>query len=327
MNAELLDRLSIITPEEREILDGRGDIDKRLYTDNEKMIVESEMLLDAGKLITVRPHTRFIHFPLHTHNYIEMVYMCSGSTTHIINGGEVLLKKGEILLLNKNASHEILPAMQDDVAINFIILPQFFDRTLQLMGDEQNLIRDFLVDCLKSSGSEVGYLHFKVAEVLPIQNLVENLIWTLVNDQVNKRSINQYTMAVLFLQLMNHTDKISSGGSFSEREFDLTVLRYIEENYRGGELTDLAGEMHYDVYWLSREIKKRLGGNFTELVQIKRLNHAAFLLANTALSVSEIAAYVGYENSSYFYRIFAKKFGVTPKKYRDSRAAPNSSAE
>lgn len=161
--------------------------------------------------------------------------------------------------------------------------------------------------------------------MLPIQNLVENLIWTLVNDQANKRSINQYTMAVLFLQLMNHTDKISSG--FAEREFDLTVLRYIEENYRGGELTELAGRMHYDVYWLSREIKKRLGGNFTELVQIKRLNHAAFLLANTSLSVSEIAVYVGYENSSYFYRIFAKKFGVTPKKYRDSRAAPNRSAE
>ena len=291
------------------------------------MIFDSETLLDAGKLITVRPHTRFIHFPLHTHNYIEMVYMCGGSTTHIVNGNEVLLKKGEILLLNKNASQEILPAMQDDIAVNFIILPQFFDRTLQLMGDDENLIRDFLVDCLKSSNSEVGYLHFKVAEVLPIQNLVENLIWTLVNDQVNKRSINQYTMAVLFLQLMNHTDKISSGGSFAQGEFDLAVLRYIEENYRGGELIELAKQMHYDVYWLSREIKKRLGSNFTELVQIKRLNHAAFLLANTALSVSEIAVYVGYENSSYFYRIFSQKFGMTPKKYRDSHTVPHSRGE
>lgn len=70
MNAELLDRLSIITPEEQEILDGRGDIDKRLYTDSDKMIIESEMLLDAGKLITVRPHTRFVHFPLHTHGHL-----------------------------------------------------------------------------------------------------------------------------------------------------------------------------------------------------------------------------------------------------------------
>lgn len=57
MNAELLDRLSIITPEEQEILDGRGDIDKRLYTDSDKMI-------------TVRPHTRFVHFPLHTHGHL-----------------------------------------------------------------------------------------------------------------------------------------------------------------------------------------------------------------------------------------------------------------
>lgn len=318
MNAELLKKLSMITREEQEILDGRRGIDKRLYTDGDKMTVNSEVLLDTGKLITVRPHTRFIHFPRHTHNFIEMVYMCNGSTTHIINGSEVLLKKGEILLLNKNASQEILPAMQDDIAVNFIILPQFFDRTLQLMGGDENLIRDFLVDCLKSSNSELGYLHFRVAEVLPIQNLVENLIWTLVYDQVNKRSINQYTMAVLFLQLMNHTDKISSGGSPADGEFNLAVLRYIEENYRGGGLMELAGQMHYDVYWLSREIKKRLGSNFTELIQIKRLNHAAFLLANTSLSVSEIAMYVGYENSSYFYRIFGQKFGMTPRKYRCS---------
>lgn len=318
MDSGLLESLSMITDEEKEILDGRRDIDKGLYTDAEKLIVDSGKLLDAGKLITVRPHTRFIHFPKHTHNFIEMVYMCKGSTTHIINGEKVVLEQGEILLLNQNSSQEIYPAMEGDIAVNFIILPQFFDKTLQLMGESESLIRDFLVECLKSNHSSVGYLHFKVTNVLPIQNLVENLIWTLVNDQTNKRSINQYTMAVLFLLLMNHTDKITASGNFADQEFNLSVLRYIEENYKTGELSQLAENLHYDVYWLSREIKKRFGCNFTELVQIKRLNHAAFLLKNTKLPVSEIAAYVGYENSSYFHRIFSTKFGMTPKVYRNS---------
>lgn len=236
MDSGLLESLSMITDEEKEILDGRRDIDKGLYTDAEKLIVDSGKLLDAGKLITVRPHTRFIHFPKHTHNFIEMVYMCKGSTTHIINDEKVVLEQGEILLLNQNSSQEIYPAMEDDIAVNFIILPQFFDKTLQLMGESENLIRDFLVECLKSNHSSVGYLHFKVTDVLPIQNLVENLIWTLVNDQTNKRSINQYTMAVLFLLLMNHTDKITASGNFADQEFNLSVLRYIEENYKTGEL-------------------------------------------------------------------------------------------
>lgn len=320
MDGRLLEQLSRITPEEQEILDGRSSVNKQLYTATEKMVIDSGKLLANGKLIAVRPHTRFIHFPQHSHNYIEMVYMCKGSTTHIINGKEVVLNSGEILLLNQNAVQEILPAMEDDIAVNFIILPQFFDQTLQLMGEQQNLIREFLVDCLRSNQSDVGYLHFTVSDILPIQNLIENLIWTLANDQPNKRFINQYTMAVLFLQLMNHTDKITSGGDFAEQWLTLSVLKYVEENYKYGELTELAAQLHYDVYWLSREIKRLTGSNFTELIQIKRLNHAAFLLKNTSLSVAEIAVHVGYENSSYFHRIFREKYGMTPRKFRDSPA-------
>ena len=154
MDGRLLEQLSRITPEEQEILDGRSSVNKQLYTATEKMVIDSGKLLANGKLIAVRPHTRFIHFPQHSHNYIEMVYMCKGSTTHIINGKEVVLNSGEILLLNQNAVQEILPAMEDDIAVNFIILPQFFDQTLQLMGEQQNLIREFLVDCLRSNQSD-----------------------------------------------------------------------------------------------------------------------------------------------------------------------------
>lgn len=320
MDGRLLEQLSMITAEEREILDGGGSLNKQLYTAAENMVIDSGKLLASGKLIAMRPHTRFIRFPQHTHNYIEMVYMCKGRTTHFINGKEVVLNSGEILLLNQNAVQEILAASMDDIAVNFIILPQFFDQTLQLMGEQQNLIREFLIDCLRSNHSDLGYLHFAVSDILPIQNLVENLIWTLANDRPNKRFINQYTMAVLFLQLMNYTDKIASGGDFSGQGLTLSVLKYIEENYKYGELTDLAAQLHYDVYWLSREIKRLTGSNFTELLQIKRLNHAAFLLKNTGLSVAEIAVYVGYENSGYFHRIFREKYGMTPKKFRDTAA-------
>ena len=96
----------------------------------------------------------------------------------------------------------------------------------------------------------------------------------------------------------------------------MTVLSYIEEHYRDGELSELAGELHYDLYWLSREIKRRTGATYTELVQEKRLSQAAYLLTNTAMSVMDIGLAVGYENMSYFHRIFQKKYGTTPRKYR-----------
>ena len=48
----------------------------------------------------------------------------------------------------------------------------------------------------------------------------------------------------------------------------------------------------------------------------KRLTKAALLLKNTALSVGDIIVMVGYENTSYFYRIFTEKYGMSPKSYR-----------
>jgi AraC-like DNA-binding protein/quercetin dioxygenase-like cupin family protein len=317
MNSVILSQLESITPEEQDALDGKTEINKELYMESTSMVIDKKKLLEHGKLIQIRKHTRFVHFPKHTHNYVEVIYMCKGETHHIINDEEVTLREGELLFLNQNASQEILPAGNDDIAVNFIILPEFFDQALFMMGDEKNMIREFIIGCLKGVEKQVNYLHFKVEEVLPIQNLVENLIWTVMNSQLNKRKINQNTMGLLLLHLMNHTDKVSVGNNRSEQEITLSVLRYVEEHYKDGQLSDLAKELHYDLYTLSRMIKKMTNNTYTELVQNKRLDQAAYLLENTKLSVADIGLAVGYDNLSYFHRIFKDKYGLSPKKYRD----------
>lgn len=316
MTDELLVELKKITPEEESILAGRAEIEKDIYMSEGHDTVEAKRLLDDGKLIQVRTHTRFVHFPRHTHNYIEVIYMCSGSTHHVIDGKDVFLQEGEVLLLNQKAVQEIYPAGMDDVAVNFIVLPEFFDCGLKMMGEEKNLLRDFVIDCLKGENGAEGYIHFKVADILPIQNLLENLIWSIWHRQPNKRSINQITMGLLFLQLMNYTDRMETGFGNRQQGVMISVLGYVEEHYRDGELSKLARLLHYDLYWLSREIKKITGKNYTELVQEKRLNQAVYLLEHTTMSVMDIGMSVGYENISYFHRIFQKRYGMTPRKYR-----------
>ncbi len=316
MTAEILEKLQKITPEEQRILSGEKTIEKEIYMEENSNVIDATKLLEAGKLIQVRTHTRFVHFPEHTHNYVEMIYMCSGSTHHVINGEDVILKQGELLILNQNAVQEIYPAGERDVAVNFIILPEFFDYGLKMIEAEENQLRDFIVDCLRGNNNSAGYLHFKVADVLPVQNLLENLIWTIVNKQPNKRSINQATMGLLFLHLMNHMDKMETDAASEQQKLIIQVLSYVEEHYRNGELTELAEELHFDIYWLSKEIKKRTGKTYTELVQSKRLSQAAYLLRTTAMNVMDISMAVGYDNISYFHRIFQKKYGLTPRKYR-----------
>ena len=312
INREILDKLTPITVEESAILRGEG-VDKSIYTTTGGSIIRSKKLLVDGKLISVRKHTRFVHFPEHTHDYIEAVYMCSGETTHIINGKGIKLREGELLFLGQNAHQEILPAGENDIAINFIIQPAFFDKTLEMLGAEETPIKNFLIRSL-FDGEYQGYLHFKVANVLPIQNLIENLIWTLTSNPLGKRNINQTTMGLLFMQLLNHTDKLSHESREDKAIMD--ILRYIEENYKNGSLTEAARLLHYDFYWLSHEIKNRTGKTYTEHLQEKRLSQAAFLLKNTTLSVEEIAIAVGYENKSYFHRIFSKRYGTTPSRFK-----------
>ncbi len=316
MNPEILKKLSQITEEEQEILDGRADIDRSLYMDGSRDVISGEKLLDKGKLIAIRPHTRFIAFPEHTHDYVEMVYMCRGSTTHIVNGERLRLETGELLMLGQNARQQIEAAGKDDVAVNFIVRPEFFSSVLPVLGEEETPLRRFILACLRGE-NESGYLLFHVAEILPVQNLIENLLFSMMEDIPNRKSILQLTMGLLFVQLLNHTQTLSF--SSGEQEAVMTVLRYIEEHYMDGSLTEIADRLHYELHSLSRLVHQKTGKNYTELLQEKRLSQATWFLHNTDWNVDEIARAVGYENMTYFHRLFRERFGVSPRQYRNCK--------
>ena len=314
MDKSIFDRLKAITEEEKSLLDKDGAIDWSIYMQEMGSTINAQRLLSAGKLITVRPHTRFVHFPKHTHDYVEAVYMCQGETEHIVNGHSLVLKKGELLFLSQNATHEVCRADEDDVAVNFIVLPDFFTVVLAEMGEDETPLRRFLVDCLCGDYAGSGYLHFEISEIRPLQNLVENLLWILMNDVPNRRRLSQMTMSLLFLQLVGHTETLRN--DTQEDAVVLKALRYIETNYNSCSLESLAERLHYSEPWISREIKNKTGKTFTQLVQEKRLSQAAFLLKHTDRNVADISVAVGYENISYFHRIFALHYGKSPRSYR-----------
>lgn len=316
MDQRIIDRLSVITDEERGYLAGKTTVDQELYTSDKSDVISGTKLLNKGKLITVRPHSRFVRFYEHSHDYVEMVYMCRGSTTHRVNGTEITLREGELLILGQSARQSIEPAGRDDIAVNIIVRPEFFSGTLPFLGSEDTPLREFLIRSIVGEDTS-GYLLFRVSEIKPIQNLIENLVWTLISDAPNKRSINELTMSLLFVELLNHTDKLSVGQK--EQEVMVTVLGYIETHYKTGSLTEVAELMHYDLAWLSREIKRRTGKNFTELIQDKRLSQAAWFLRNTAQNVADVAYSVGYENVSYFHRLFVKRYGMSPRSFRNCK--------
>lgn len=243
--------------------------------------------------------------------------MCAGSTTHIINDTDrIVLEAGDLLFLSQSATQEILPAGEDDIAVNFIILPEFFDRPLSMI-ERDNVLRDFLISTLSGSGSRITYLQFRAKDILPIQNLIENMLWTLINKKSNTNTINQVTMGLIFMNLSVFADSIlqNSAGNY-EQDMIFRILKYIETHYKSGTLSDISAELKLPPYYVSRLLKKYTGHTFKELLQQQKLQQASYLLSHTTLSANAVMEAIGYSNSSFFYRAFRERFGVSPKEYR-----------
>ena len=319
MRKELLDKLKLITPEEEQYLNGTGSVRTEFYAETvgSQFIIDSSKLLAKGRLIELRPHTRFVHFPKHKHNYVELVYMCSGCTTHILNDKETLiLKEGDLLFLNQNATQEILPAKESDIAVNFVILPEFFNVSFSMM-QEENVLRDFLLSTLSGGDSLLSFLHFSAKDILPVQNLLENMIWTIYEKHTATNTIIQTTMGLLLMNLSAFAENINKGlPDRYDENMIFTVLKYIETKYKNGTLAEISAEINEPTYFVSRLLKKHLDKNFKELLQERKLQQAVFLLKQSTLTVEKIIASVGYDNSSYFHRKFREKYGMSPNEYR-----------
>jgi len=318
MNERLLEIFKKITIEEKIILKGKKKIRKEIYTSQKKFIIESKKFLKNHQLVEMRRHTRFTHFPKHSHNYIEMVYMCKGHTTHIVNREKIFLKEGEILILNQNAIQEIFPAGKEDIAINFIILPEVFDDFFSVIGGE-NKIHDFLISSLSKEYKDVSYLHFQTHGMIIIQNIIENIILMILEKKFKNNLIIKNYMEILFLTLLGNSEIIKSDESVYEKyEKNLvsSILNYIDTYYKDGTLKELVSIIGQKAYFISRILKKYTNCNFKELIQRKKLERAAYLLLETELPIEKILSAIGYRNSSFFYRKFKEKYKVSPKNYR-----------
>ena len=73
--SEILDKLSPVTPEEQQCRQNGTQVNWSVYNASAEHQVYAARFMEPGKLITVRPHTRFAYFPPHSHDYIEMIYM------------------------------------------------------------------------------------------------------------------------------------------------------------------------------------------------------------------------------------------------------------
>jgi len=95
------------------------------------------------------------------------------------------------------------------------------------------------------------------------------------------------------------------------------VIEYLQEHYNQDlTLDDVARKVHISPSHLSRLFKDELGMTIIDYLTDIRIAAAKQMLENSDLMVKEIAEKVGYQEASYFTRVFKKNTGVSPAEYR-----------
>ncbi|MCY7433294.1 AraC family transcriptional regulator [Bacillus safensis] len=304
MQHDLLNQLLKITDEEELILQNRKEINKDIYTNQSNFIIESQKFLNQESMITVRKHTRFVDFPKHKHDYIEINYVYNGEYNQKVGNQRIKLQQGELLFLNQHIEHETQACAEEDIIINFIILPHFFDFIFSFLTTE-NRISNFLINSLYNSTQNGQFLYFKVSEVESIQELIKKIIIEIMSPAFMSESTIKLYMGLLMVELIKHADKAEHTEDNPVQHYLIVEsLKYIDEHFQSASLNELATKLSQPAYALSKEIKKATNFTFKELLQEKRLNKAKELLESTDMPIASVIDQVGYDNVSYFYRIF-----------------------
>ena len=117
--------------------------------------------------------------------------------------------------------------------------------------------------------------------------------------------------------LLENTDHKKA--HIDQASFEVQLRKLICQQLAGITLPDVAAYFHISIPYASDLIRQITGSNFTALVLEERMRESEKLLKNSNVPVSKVALLSGYQEPSYFMKVFKKYFGCTPSQYRDSQ--------
>ena len=254
----------------------------------------------------------------HSHNFFEITYVAKGSCTFLFEGESATLAEGDVCIVSPGSGHS-LPLEPGCIAVSVVVRKSTFDSLFGSLLTQKDLISLFFRNSLYGA-KRANYLLIKAgSDYASFQTLQQLVYETNVVDQY----ANDCSVSLLNLFLARILRAASAGVTlrhyegYSDGGFDFAlILRYIQQNYQTVTLSGLAKTFHFSETYLSKQIRKNLNQNFTDVLRSLKMNHAMDYLMNTSMKVSEIAEKVGYDSVDHFSRTFRKVYGVPPMEYK-----------
>jgi AraC-like DNA-binding protein len=268
-------------------------------------------------------------FP-HKANFIEITYIAEGSLHNIVDGACIEFNKNEFFMLDKDSVNIDYLHHSDMLVFFLTISPMFFDKSrfLDTSGDEG--IRRFLHDIVINRKEKYHYVHFlprKRTGKLLWHSAAGGLVENIFNEMMERRPGMKYLVMGLVERFLNVLPseyqviiKKKDAKDYKLHLFD-TVRIFLEENFRQVSIQNLVNTFGHNRNYYNNLIKDNTGIPYSRFLQDIRLRKAEYLLKTTLYNVEDISRKVGYENITFFYKLFTQKYGKSPNDLRREKGA------
>ena len=252
----------------------------------------------------------------HTHNFIELEIILSGSADHIVEGRTYHIKRGDVLVIMPSYVHEI----QNVDNLEIYNYKFDLDKLLLLEEDLEQLSGFQALFILQPFDKyQHDYTSFMTLEEekLSVVHILSELI---LNEWQEKKagyklSIKSYLLTLITFLSRNYSPSLT--GASAKTPQIIHTVNYIHENLTEQiTLGDLAAMACLSERQFTRIFRDVYGVSPIDYVIKCRLILASRLLKNTKLPLTEVSHRSGFGDKVSFSRLFTKKYGVTPGKYR-----------
>ena len=241
------------------------------------------------------------HSVPHTHNHLELFYILGGKGQFLIQDQLYPVNVNNLVIINPNVTHT-------EVSLNAQPLEYI---VLGIGGVE-------LATNNNSNGQFNILDHFESVE---ISGCLRNILREMEQKNPGYEDVCQAYMEILIIRLMRSTSLAapSEFQAVSTNRQCAAVRRYIDLHFKEPlTLEQLAEEGHMNKFYLSHAFKKEYGLSPINYMITRRIDESKYLLAETDLSMSQIAQLLGFSSLSYFSQVFHRTQSISPKEYRQS---------
>ena len=187
----------------------------------------------------------------------------------------------------------------------------FFREYLPALSMDPDMFRFFLDPQTDKFSDEFIHLPFEKAS--PVRTLLEMMVIEYANKKQDTQLILKPMVLTLFMHIARRYRMVKTKNV--PVALPELILQFINSHPESVTLNDIAAHFSYHPNYVSSLLHRKTGKTFSEIVLEKRMERAAILLKGTTLSVEEIAAMLGYSNTSNFYKAFRDYYGKTPREF------------